>query len=129
MIKRIIALILLFIGAALLTGCAQPSSTEPVDLTGDWSYSSDSVNFEANVEGDEIQINLIMDNSEGLYWTGSFSKDALNGDTIISHADVEALDASLLGSGDEQKTFLFKDGTLVFSFTIVGTTQDIVLKR
>lgn len=129
MIKRIIALILLFIGAALLTGCAQPSSTEPVDLNGDWSYSSDSVNFEATVKGEQIQMNLIMDNSEGLYWSGSFSTDALNGDTIVSYADVEALDASMLGSGDEQKNFVFKDGALTFSFTIVGVTQNIVLTR
>ena len=128
MIKRIIALILLFIGATLLTGCSTPSN-EPVDLNGDWSYSSDSINFEATVKGEEITIDLIMDNSEGLYWSGSFSTDALNGDTIVSYADIEALDASMLGSGDEKKNFVFKDGKLTFSFTIVGVTQDIELSR
>jgi len=128
MFKRIVALVLLFIGAMLLTGCSTPSN-EPVDLNGDWSYSSDSVSFKAVVTDEEINVDLIMDDSEGLYWSGSFVDEAVNGDTIFSDADVEALDESFLGSGDTEKNFDFKDGKLVFSFTIVGVTQDIELSR
>jgi hypothetical protein len=117
--------------ALILTGCSTPtpSSTEPTSLSGDWAYSSDSTKFTGTVSGDDIEIYLTLDDSTGLYWSGTFQDEAVNGEKISSDADVAALETSLFGSLDEKKDFVFKDGALVFEFTILGVTQDIQLKK
>lgn len=127
--KRSIAALLIPV-ALILAGCsAAPSSTEPTDLTGDWSYSKDSVAFEATVEGDVIEVYLTLDDTEGLYWTGTFQEEAVDGEVISSTADTDALDASLYGSMDGSKDFIFKNGELTYEFTILGTVTEVVLKR
>jgi hypothetical protein len=116
--------------ALVLAGCAAtPSSTVPTELTGDWSASSSSSTFDAVVTNDAIVVYLTLDESRGLYWSGTFEESAVNGQDIVSDADVEALEASLFGSQSEAKTFIFTNGEIVFEFTIVGVTTDVKLQR
>jgi hypothetical protein len=118
--------------ALVLAGCAAtPSSTVPTELTGDWSASSSSSSstFDAVVTNDAIVVYLTLDESRGLYWSGTFEESAVNGQDIVSDADVEALEASLFGSQSEAKTFIFTNGEIVFEFTIVGVTTDVKLQR
>jgi hypothetical protein len=81
------------------------------------------------VTNDAIVAYLTLDESRGLYWSGTFEESAVNGQDIVSDADVEALEASLFGSQSEAKTFIFTNGEIVFEFTIVGVTTDVKLQR
>jgi len=128
-IKRLTAVFLVPI-ALVLAGCtAAPSSTEPTDLTGKWSYSKDTVQFEAEVKGGDIEVYLTLDDTKGLYWSGTFENEAVDGQEISSDADTAALDESLYGSTAESKDFTFTNGELHFDFTIMGTDTDISLRR
>jgi len=125
-------LVLLALIIVLLSGCAAVPATsapEPVSLSGDWSYDSEGFSFSGEVVGDEITLNLIAQDSTGLYWTGTFASEATDGEVITSDADTDALAVSLFGSSDPTKDFTFKDGKLTFEFTIMGTTSTVALSQ
>lgn len=111
-----------------LTACGGASS-EPQDVTGTWSYNKDSVGFEAQITGDQIEIILTLDDTSGLYWKGTFESPLTNGQLVKSTADTEALSASLYGSGSDVKEFTYTGGHLNFTFEIMGTTRTIELTK
>jgi len=111
-----------------LSGCGG-GSPEPQDVTGTWQYSKDGIGFEATVTEDNIEIELTLDDTTGLYWTGTFESSLTEGQKVVSKADTEALDASLYGSGDSTKEFTYEDGHLTYKFEIMGTTTKIYLNK
>lgn len=126
--------------ALLLAGCAGPSPVTPgsttaaedstTNLTGEWGYSGDTFKFDADVTSGKITVHILLDDdSKGLYWTGTFPESAKDGESITSKADTEALASSLYGSSDEEKTFKFEGGKLVYEFTIMGTLTKVSLEK
>lgn len=117
------------IASLVLSACGNNAiHSGPQSLTGTWKSSDKSLT--AHIVGDRIQIDFVDDaNSRSLYWKGSFDPAAANGAHIISKGDTEAMDASLLGSQDDTKKFVYKNGELTFSLSIMGTTKTMRLVR
>ncbi len=128
-ITRILATLFVPIALVLADCAPTPSSTVPTDLAGEWSATSNTSTFDALVTNDEIEIYLTVDESSGLYWSGTFEESAVNSQVIVSEAGVEALQSSLFGSLSETKAFTFTDGEIAFEFIILGVTTDVQLKR
>jgi len=118
----IIALAALFLAPLVLAGCGPSSSAAPTSHVGTWKADG----FEANVTADAIEINIVGDDSKSLYWKGSFHEGS---DVVKSHADREALDASMLGSQDADKNFAVDDDQISFEMSMMGTTKTIHLKK
>ena len=117
--KTILAVIMLTI--VTLSGCSSTPEA-PADTTG--VYTND--NFRASIEEDVIVIQIIGDDSEMLYWQGSWK----NGETdVVSTGDRQALDGSLMGSQSETKEFTVDGDTLQFDFQAMGTKSVETLKK
>jgi hypothetical protein len=127
-------------GVALLIGTAVLGKTPAhynapnyVNMNGTWQAE----NMSAVITPGNIEI-AMTNNKEGisaLYWKGTFVTDLvvtnISDVEIISQGDVPSMQASLFGSRDAAKTFIYKPGekTLTFKLTMLGTTQVIKLKR
>ena len=125
----IIAFVFIFVFAMALTGCSAEEE-KPTDATGPWYGEAGDATFMAVTTEDEITIHIVNDDAKALYWQGSFGVETLNeGDDIKSVADAEALESSIMGSTEDSKRFVFKDGALTFDFGIMGVTQTVKLKK
>lgn len=87
----------------------------------------------ANVEDDKITIDMILDSgeegdskAEGTYWKGSFDTSKT---TIVSDADLQVLNTSVLGSKDDTKTFTYDHGDLSFPFEMLGIKTTVHLSK
>jgi hypothetical protein len=100
----------------------KPVKEAPVSLNGEWV---DEI-FVAVISNDSIVINIVDEETSSLYWKGTFSAE---GKDVTSVADRDALDASMLGSQDDEKVFTIKDDTISFDFTMMGTTKAVHLKQ
>lgn len=119
------AVLLIALIALSLSACGGSSSTGPASLNGTWK--SDSPSFTAHISNNQIEIDMTGDGSSALYWKGTMPSSMANGAKTLSVADKQALDAALMGSGDDTKQFIYKDGKLQFPFRILGTTQTVEL--
>jgi hypothetical protein len=131
--KFIKAAIILIILGLILICCScgnNPAPATPISYDGVWK-STGNPEMIATIKDHNIEIIWNMDNdTKGLYWAGTFPGTASTlTETIISKADTKALDSSLIGSQNDTKTFLYKDGVLSFEFKIMGTYQQISLKK
>lgn len=107
-----------------------PEAPKADTLNGTYTFEKDTLKFTATVEGDQIEVVMnIDDTTEGLYWVGTFPATAQDGQKIVSKADVEKLSASMLGSQDKTKQFVYKDGALTFKFTMMGITTNVKLEK
>lgn len=102
-----------------------PEASEARSFTGTWKDSSGM--FVASVKKDQIVINLKADDMTALYWKGTFKPGKSN--IIISKADTEALDASMFGSMDKTKRFVYRNQQLRFHFVIAGINRVVALRR
>ena len=107
----------------ITTGTAEARS-----LHGTWQ--SQTPHMIAYVDKDSIRITHVFDDGDtALYWQGTFRSYITNGKSFRSKADTEALDLAIFGSTDKTKTFTYKNGRLIFRFSILGTTQKVFLSR
>lgn len=91
------------------------------------SYSGEDGLFSAEVEDDTITIHIVGDgDSKSLYWVGTWA----NGEElVVSHADQDQLDRSLLGSTSDTKEFSVSGETITFEFSMMGTTKAAQLEK
>lgn len=106
---------------------------EPVSLVGEWKQtnSDDPERWQkATVTADTIEVFWVADagDTEALYWAGSVEVPA-EGDsfTFNSVNDTAKTENALLASGDETKTFTYKDGELSYDVTVQGVTKTVRL--
>lgn len=120
MLRTIVALMLAIFA---LTGC----SPELDDPTGDWSTdSSSSLDLDATIKDDVIEIQLNNQGTSWLYWRGTF--EAASGE-FSSYGDTAAMDQSLFGSLDSRKDFVYEDDEIKFELGMMGATHNITLHR
>lgn len=110
------------------------SPETPVNLEGEWKSVTDTGGTTlmfATIENDSIVVKIVSDDVSSLYWKGTFFAPQKDGNTlrVESAADKAALDASLMGSGADAKTFTYKNKQLSFDFTALGTTRTIKMER
>lgn len=113
--------------ALFFTACAPAEATQP---DGEWSYSDGDFEMAAQIINGEIEINFVSDNSTDLYWIGTFQSTELNdGDEVVSEGYTDQMDAALLASTDDTKTFTYTDNKLTYEFTMTGNTRTIELEQ
>lgn len=117
--KYIIAAFLILL---VLSGCASEGSTSK-SSTG--TYTSADETFKAEVTKDQIEIFFVDGDSEGLYWSGTWS----TGSKVTSKANVEKLEASILGSQSKTKVFEVDGDKIEFDLMMMGTRSHVVLKK
>lgn len=124
MLRKIVtAFIALFFVASLASCSTSPS--EPWD--GEWKADG----FSAVVKDKTIAINIVMPDSESVYWVGTFepASDTVKDGNVESIADRVVLDKSLLGSQDASKAFVSKHGKLVFNISMMGVKRTVELVK
>jgi predicted small secreted protein len=109
---------------------------EVLDLTGGWKQTNS--NSDTSYQIAMIAENTIEvywqneeDNSMGLYWAGTYvaPTSETNEYSWDSANDKSKTDSALLASGDDTKTFTYKDGVISYSVTAVGVTTTVELSR
>lgn len=107
------------------------TSADTIDLTGSWKAESMS----AMITDGAIEVDMTTTDTSALYWKGTFAVGNvsvnMNDVEITSQGDTAIMAASLFGSQDDAKTFVYhpKNKTLTFKLTMLGTTQVITLRR
>ena len=101
------------------------------DMVGNWSSENvDGSTMKATIEQDMIAIYWHNDDTDALYWKGSFSVPggAEQEKTVISDAGPENATA-LLASSDPQKTFTVRKDAITFQVSALGITKNVTLKK
>lgn len=133
-VGAIVAAVVIF-GAIIASKAVagDPHATDPLETTGAWHAKVNDAHFVATITGDGIEIHLVTENSDGLYWKGTFPvpPTAHQGDmfTVVSVGDTEAMQASLYGSQDESKAFEYKDHKINFKMTMMGVETFVHLEK
>lgn len=89
-----------------------------------------STYMRAEISGDVIEINWIMDSGEtvALYWAGTFQQPTGADDyTFDSANDTEKTGSALLASGDPTKEMTVSGQSISFSVTAMGVTRTVRL--
>lgn len=131
--KNILTVILTLVFClTLLCGCG--SKTTVTDLTGTWKSENNNGSWmEAVISGDTIEVNWVSDNGDtkSLYWAGSYTAPAKAASEYSwdSENDHTKTDDALLASGDDTKTFTYKNGQISYSVSALGTTTTMHLSK
>jgi hypothetical protein len=142
-VLSLIAAVALFVGGFVLVGnftqTTNPSGVVPaaavttVNMNGTWTQTSglSGTTMTGTISDGSISIQLSDGDTSGLYWKGTFPVDTIlsDGFTVTSAGDTTALSSSIFASQDSTKVFTYKDGSLNFSFSILGTTTTVHLQR
>lgn len=116
-----------------------PSSTPaPVvlDLFGGWKQtnSNSETSYQIAMIADgtiEVYWKNEEDNSTALYWAGTYASPATAADEYSwdSINDKTRTDKALLASGDDKKTFTYKNGIISYSVSAMGMTTTVEISR
>jgi hypothetical protein len=119
--------------AMSLSACGDSSSSKPVapakpqSMTGTWQSTNPPMT--AHISNGQIEINVIENDPDGLYWKGTFDTSIADGSTFVSKGDTAAMGASMMGSEDSTKSFTYQNGELSYTFGMRGKTYSVHLKR
>ena len=141
-IRTAALIITALVAAAVLSACGGGSTPAPQaaaasttqtekaqSLDGTWTNSDPDLHVSAIIADGHIQMSFVDGNESSLYWKGTFPSQAKDGDTITSQGDVEAMQASLMGSQDDTKQFDYNNGQLSYKLTAMGVTKTMTLTK
>lgn len=103
--------------------------TMPIDLSGKWESVEGKTGskFIANIENNTIHVEMTVSDGFSGLWYGTF--DILQpGENSISSKALNDPNKFVLSSL-ETKDFLYRDGSLFFNLSVMGTTSAVELKR
>lgn len=120
----------------IATALPSAGDTKPVDLKGSWTQKQ-SVGTDAYmtaiIDSSTIRVYWVTDgeDSQSLYWWGSFNEpDELGASySWVSKNDHDRTDTSMMASPDDTKEFVYKNGELSFSASLMGTTKTIRMAK
>ena len=101
------------------SGCG---SAEAETMTGTWKGGP----FVAHIQKNKVTMYIVNDGSAFLYWSGDFVR---RDQTFFSKANTKLLSNSVMGSEDKHKIFVFSNDRLRFTFSMLGQTRRIALKK
>ncbi|MCM1218148.1 MAG: hypothetical protein NC548_26985 [Lachnospiraceae bacterium] len=134
LISGILLLVLIIVGVAfaLITGLI--GSEKITDFTGTWKSEETNGSYqEAIITGDSIEINWVSDNgkTKSLYWLGSFSAPSkpVSEYSWTSNIDKDETDMALFASMSDTKNFTYKNGTISYEVSALGSTTIVELKK
>lgn len=111
----------------------------PPDLSGEWkqanSNSEDSYQAAYIADG-AVEVYWVLnegsdDESIALYWAGTFTPPETADEPYAweSANDKSRTNSALMASGDDTKTFTYRDGKISYSVSIQGQTVDVELTK
>lgn len=138
---RKIILVTTLILVLMLSGCgttpeksADIIKEKQLDLTGNWAQEDkefDEAYHAGYISGDRIEIFWMSDGGESssLYWSGTYvapqeSEDEYAWDSVNDKTQTEY---AMLASGDETKSFNYKDGKISYTASLMGNTATMYL--
>ena len=123
MLKKILTAFTAMFFVFAIASCSAPAQT----WDGEWKADG----FVATVQDKTIEIDIVSPSSESVYWVGTFepASDSVKNGEVVSTADRVALDKSLLGSQDSEKSFSVKDGKLIFKISMMGVKRTVELAK
>ena len=85
----------------------------------------------AVITENKIEITLTMQDTTGLFWSGTFDTDAVTSKPFktTSFGDQKLLDASMYGSSEKTKEFSYDNGDLSYQFSIMGVFTTVHLSK
>lgn len=115
----------------ILGGCGV-GKPKMESLVGNWEEKGKGESYHAGyISANTIEIYWVSDGGESLslYWSGSYDNPSEIGNeyTWESVNDKEKTAFALLASGDDTKTFTYKDGELTYTASALGTTKTVHL--
>ncbi|MCI7325232.1 DUF5067 domain-containing protein [bacterium] len=107
---------------------------EPIpDLTGVWVQVDAGDSYQkATIQSDTIEINWIgTDGTSALYWAGSFTAPTTADEpyTWTSTNDTSRTSGALMASSDETKEFIYDDGKISYSVSMMGVSKTVYLEK
>lgn len=107
---------------------------EPIpDLTGVWIQVDAGDSYQkATIQSDTIEINWIgTDGTSALYWAGSFTAPTTVDEpyTWTSTNDTSRTSGALMASSDETKDFIYDDGKISYSVSMMGVSKTVYLEK
>ncbi|AVD99471.1 lipoprotein [Streptomyces phage Bing] len=137
--RKTLAVLATIASISVLSACggSHDNSAEkniPTSLVGEWyqvNANDGDMLAKASINPGSIQINLDSRDTSRIYWLGTFDgeKDPSTDFTVVSKGDSDAMEMSLFGSRDKNKSFTYKDGELSYKFTMQGMTSTIRLEK
>lgn len=111
-----------------------PNIPIPSSMIGDWHQVSSGLPkavMNASITESKIEITLTMQNTTGIFWTGTFdtSQSTDKPFATVSKGDVEAMTMEMYASSEKTKLFTYKDGELSFQFSIMGVSTTVFLSK
>ncbi len=106
-----------------------------LDLSGGWKQanSNSETSYQiAMISDGTIEVYWKTDDdTTSLYWAGTYiaPTSEINKYSWDSVNDKSRTDAALLASGDDTKTFTYKEGVISYSVTALGVTTTVELER
>ena len=130
MFKKLIMLLVVIFSLSLLGGCGVDNTVAVTPVTWEGNWSNENGSMIATVAEGTITVNIVdtTQESSSLFWKGTFPNTGGSWN-ITSAGDRTALDSSILGSQETSKDFTYDGKTLYFSFSMMGTTKIIHLKK
>lgn len=120
----------------IVTAFPSVSDPQPIDLNGSWTQKKAigaDAYMVASIDSNVIRVYWVTDggDSKSLYWWGSFDEpenlDAeYSWESINDHSKT---DSSMLASSADTKEFLYQNGELTFSASLMGTTKTIRMAK
>jgi hypothetical protein len=109
----------------------EPTEPVPNSWFGTWQTVEGSVDMVATVSKNKIDILWETEEGSAIYWSGTFPTvlGPSEGATVLSNANKEALEFSILASQDSEKLFTLEDGYLTYPFSALGMTKTVRLKK
>lgn len=115
---------------------AEAAPKKAADLTGAWKQSNpnnEKSYQQATIAADTMTVEWVSDggSTTSIYWVGTFKAptDATEPYAWTSQRDVEATKSAMLASGDDTKEFTYKDDTISYKVSALGTTTTVNLKK
>jgi hypothetical protein len=103
--------------------------SKPIDLAGKWESAESKIGTKmvAEVKNNTIHIQMYVSDGYTGLWYGTFDILQPGQNTVVSKF-IDDPDHFVLSSA-ETKDFLYQKGSLIFSYTVMGTMTTIELKR
>ena len=113
------------------SGSPSEQVTVPV-LDGRWkqvNHDEGDDGMTGFVDGDMIELLISSDGTDWVYWCGTFEAPTSNAAYTFTSVGDEVNKRGLLASPDDTKEFTYKDGHLIFNFTMRGETVEVVMEQ
>lgn len=105
----------------------------PTTMVGEWHQTGENASsFIATITPGSIEIVMeTRDGSSSIYWLGTFNEnqDLSKPFEIVSIGDQDAMRSAIFASSEKTKLFSYKDGTLSYKFSMMGTKSVIHLVK